>query len=496
MIQTYSLPCYFFLSVLTLFLMASCGTSDEIRTVEAPPRTTAERTPAEADTAEQFMEISVGLIDPVDNLDPLFANNLSSLRVISLIYDGLFTLDKNGEVVNTIAANISVADDSLTYTVKINTDLFYHDNTAFMSGVGRRVQASDIKWVFERTARANVPPQASELLMNISGYEDYFEDQRKIYDPERRTLDGVSGIIVEDSQTIRFQLTDPDPQFQRKLASPYLYIYPREAVREQGHSLKSNPAGTGAYQFQNRTDNTIVLSRASSDRDGDPLTEPRLNRIDFVIYSSESQLFQDFARGNLNWIPEVGPETKRVAFTADGELTEGYRDIYSVASSGSRQIDFYVNDTRRVNMAWLNNRLADFDPDSVNAADEITVHQSPEPVDPEEAGEADSYYLVTFTSDLFARSLLVKLQEKYLDPDSEFRLSDLRTPVSRSAIYTRNHDSFHYSLIPRDREPWFTYNSPIYGLYYNNIDGIESNTVPWKLFVEQIGVKEINGDRQ
>lgn len=496
MTQIYSLPCYFCISVLIFFLIASCGTSEEVRTVEDSPRTTAERTPAEADTAEQFMEISIGLIDPVDNLDPLFANNLSSMRVMSLIYDGLFTLDKSGEVINAIGTDISVSEDSLAYTVTINTDLFFHDNTAFMSGVGRRVQASDIKWVYERTASANVPPPASELLMNISGYEDYFEEQRNIYDPDRRTLEGVPGIIVEDSQTIRFQLIDPDPDFQRKLASPYLSIYPREAVREQGSSLKSNPVGTGAYQFENRTDSTIVLSKANSDGVGDRLTEPRLNRIDFVIYSGESQLFQDFARGNLDWIPEAGPETKRVAFTTDGELTQGYRDIYMVASSGSRLIDFYVNDTQRINMPWLNNRLAEFDPDSVNASDEITVHQNPELVDPEEAGEADPYYLVTYTSDLFVRRLLARIEEKYLEPDSEFSLSDLRTPVSRSAVYTRSSDSFHDPLITRHREPWFIYNSPIYGLYYNNIDGIESNSVPWKLFVEQIRIEEINGDRQ
>lgn len=496
MTQSYSLPCYFCLSVLILFLIASCGTSEEVRTVEDSPRTTTERTPAEADTAEQFMEISIGLIDPVDNLDPLFANNLSSMRVMSLIYDGLLTLDKNGEVVNSIGADVSVSEDSLSYTFTINTDLFFHDNTAFMSGVGRRVQASDIKWVYERTARANIPPSASKLLMNISGYEDYFEEQRNIYDPDRRTLEGVSGIIVEDSKTIRFQLIEPDPDFQRKLASPYLYIYPREAVRDQDSSLKSDPVGTGAYQFENRTDSTIVLSKANSDRVGDRLTEPRLNRIDFVIYSGESQLFQDFARGNVDWIPEAGPETKRVAFTADGDLSQGYRDNFSATSSGSRQIEFFINDTQRVNIPWLKNRLADFDPDSVNATGEITVYQNPEPDNPDEVGEADSYYLVTYTSDLFARSLFTRLQDEYLEPDSEFSLSDISIPVSHTAVYSRSFDSFHNPLISRDREPWFMYNSPIYGLYYNNIEGIESHTVPWKLFVDQIRVEEINGDRQ
>ncbi len=496
MTQLFRVPGYFFITIFAVLLIASCGTTDEVRTVEDAPRTSTERTPQAAEPEERFMEITIGMIDPVDNLDPLFANNLSTMRILSLIYDGLYTVDKNGDVVNAIASEHTASDDDLTYTITLNSDLFFHDSTVFQSGVGRRLQAADIKWVFERTARLNVPAMASELLMNVEGYEEYFEDQRNVYDPDRRALDGVSGITVRDSRTIEFRLLKPDEDFLKKLASPYLFIYPREAIQREGQSLKRNPAGTGAYRFQERTENRIILTKDNSDRLEDRLTNPRINRVDFVYHQREGQLFQDFARGNIHWLPEVGPETKRVGITSDGELTQGYRQEYTLTSSGTRHINFYLNETQRINMNWLQNRLSDFEPASIDIENSITIREASSASDPDRIGEPDSFYLSTFTNDLFVRTILSQIQEQFLEPDSEFRLSDIRTPVSRTAVFTRLSDSFHGPLTHSLRTPWFTYSSTVNGLYHSDIEGIESHTTPWKLFIEHVQLDLSNEDSQ
>ena len=496
MTQLLKTPGYFFISIFAVLLIVSCGTTDEVRTVDDGPRTSTERAPEDAEPEERFMEISIGMIDPVDNLDPLFANNLSTMRLLSLIYDGLYTIDNNGEVAHAIAAEHTASDDGLTYRFTLRNNLFFHDSSVFQAGVGRRLQAADVKWAFERTSRLSVPTRASELLMNIEGYEEYFEDQRKVYDPERRALQGVSGIRVIDSRTIEFRLLEPDEDFLEKLASPYLFIYPREAIQREGLSLKRNPVGTGAYTFQERTDNRVVLARDNSDRLEDRLTNPRINRIEFVHHSREGQLFQDFARGNIHWLPEVGPETKRVGITSDGELTQGYRQEYTLTSSGARHIHYYLNETRRVNMNWLRNRLSEFEPDSIDVRNNIIVHRAVSPSDSDTIGEPDSFYLATFTNDLFIRTTLSRIQEQYLEPDSEIRLSDIRTPVSRTAIFTRLSDSFHEPLTDTLRTPWFTHYSTVNGLYHNEIEGIGSHTVPWKLFIENVRLDLSNEDSQ
>lgn len=483
------------LLILAMVFTASCGSSGDVRVIEDSPQNITERNPQLADSAKSFMQLRVGLLEPVDNLDPLFINNLSSKRVLSLIYDGLYTVDENGDVVPAIVQNATVSDDSLSYTFEINTDLFYHDNDVFISGIGRRIQAADIKWAFERTARATVPDDASALLMNVDGYQDYFEDQRYIYDTSRRALDGVSGIQVVDSKTIQFMLIEPDPDFTKRLASPYLSIYPREALQSQNRSLKTNPVGTGAFGFEGRDGNTIILVRPNTGSDGIRLISPQLNRIDFTYFSKESGLFQQFASENIDWIPEVGPETKRVVINDDGTLAPGYKSQYSVNQIGGRRVQFYLNETRRANLAWLRSRLTNISADSINYTGLLSL--SGNLSQPEgNIGLPDSQYYLTYTTDPYARMLLTQIRQQYLAPESEFTLTDIRTPISRTSLYTYSNDAFHESLLPFEANEWMRLETPGYGLSHTHISGIRDTETAWKLFVEDIRVNEDQADTQ
>lgn len=483
------------LLILAMVFTVSCGSSGDVRVIEDSPQNITERNPKMADSTESFMQLRVGLLEPVDNLDPLFINNLSSKRVLSLIYDGLYTVDTNGEVVQALVQNATVSDDSLTYTFEINSNVFYHDTDVFISGVGRRVQAADIKWAFERTAKATVPDDASGLLMNVDGYQDYFEDQRYIYDSSRRALDGVSGIQVVDSGTIRFRLIETDPDFTRKLASPYLSIYPREALQSQNRSLKSNPVGTGAFGFQQRNGNTLVLTLRQPGSDGERLTSPRLNRIDFSYFPQESALFQQFASENIDWIPEVGPETKRVVINDDGTLAPGYTNQYLAHQIGDRRVQFYLNETRRANLAWLRSRLTNISAASINHSGTLSLSGNLSQPDGD-VGSPDSQYYLTYTTDPYARMLMTHIQQEYLAPESEFTLTDIRTPISRTSIYTFSNDAFHESFLPFEANEWMRLETPGYGLSHTHISGIQDSETAWKLFVEDIRVNEDQADNQ
>lgn len=481
--------------LLALIFTASCSSSGDVRVIDDAPRNITQRDAQQADSSESFMRLRTGLLEPVDNLDPLFINNLSSMRVLSLIYDGLYTVDENGNVSQALVRNTTVSDDSLTYTFEINTDIFYHDSDVFISGVGRRVQAEDIKWAFERTARSVVPGRASALLMNVDGYQDYFEDQRYIYDPDRRALDGVSGIQVVNSQTIRFRLFEPDPAFTKKLASPYLSIYPREAAQSRNRSLKTTPVGTGSYRFQERNGNTIILVREEPGPEGERLTSPRINRIDFTYFSSESELFQQFASAFIDWIPEVGPETKRVVFGDNSSLAPGYRNQYNAHRIGERHVQLYLNEGRQANTAWLRSRLKSISTDSLTYSGTLNI------VNPIAAPDSvnkspDSQYFVTYTSDPYARTLLTQIQRVYLMTDSEFTLTDIRTPVSITSIYAFSNDAFHDTLLAFETGAWMRLETPGYGLSQTRVSGITDTETAWKLFADDIRINEDQADTQ
>lgn len=486
-----------FLLLTALILTAvSCGSSEEVRVVDTQPRSGPVADTSDSDE-ETFMQLNVGLLEPIDNFDPLFINNQSSMRVLSLIYDGLFTVDTEGNPVPALASTYEISDDSLTYTIRINRDIFYHDSEAFLSGIGRRIQASDIKWAFERAARSNVPDNAAKLLMNIEGYEDYFDDQRFIYDPDRRVLDEVSGISVVDEQTIRFRLIEPDPDFMNKLASPYLFIYPREALQRNNRSLKSQPVGTGAYRLNEQQDGTTVLVRAQSDTDSERVISPRLNRINFLHSGQESNLFRQFAAEEIDWIPEMGSETRDVALDDEDSLVPGYADQYSLHRQGTRLLYIYINESRRSNIAWLKNRFATLEADTLNTTGgTATVINQPEPAEGTSIGDPDDTYYVMFTSDPHARSLLRRVQRTLLETDSEFGLTDIQTPVSRTSVYTVSTDPFHSALFDYGTNAWLRYTVQNSGISHPKVEGLMDSEVSWKLFVEPIRVNSNSGDSE
>ncbi len=146
------------------------------------------------------------------------------------------------------------------------------------------------------------------------------------------------------------------------------------------------------------------MIREESDSNGEHLSSSRLNRIDLTFYPQESRLFQAFAANDLDWIPEVGPQTQRMVLGEGNSLSPGYTDQYNLHNNGERRIHLYLNETRRANMAWLQSRLSDVNPDSIEHAGELTIETAIEAPD-SVSGEPDSQYYVTFTSDPHTRML-------------------------------------------------------------------------------------------
>lgn len=61
--------------------------------------------------------------------NPLLVKNEINREIFSLIYDGLFSLDKNYVPVPQIAKSITMSDDCVNYTIEIREDIKFHDGT-------------------------------------------------------------------------------------------------------------------------------------------------------------------------------------------------------------------------------------------------------------------------------------------------------------------------------------------------------------------------------
>ncbi|MFO7800079.1 ABC transporter substrate-binding protein [Rhodohalobacter sp.] len=474
-----------------IILLYGCGTTDTVTVVEQSPESaTAQDGDETTQPQDEFQQLRVGNLEPLTNFDPLFADNLSTMRVIALIYDGLFKLNPEGNAEPALVSDYSVSDDGRQYELKINRDLYFHDSNVFGSGVGRRIQADDIRWAFERTAKADVPPTASQLLMNISGYENYFIEQHSVYDESKRVLDQISGIEVVDAETIRFTLNQPDDTFLQKLASPYLSIYPREAIQNSDNGLKNMPVGTGAYVLNSANEEEIILSRNPSPRFTDQIEKYPVNRIEFVYQSSETEMFQNFARNNIDWLPELSPQIKKQVTDDDYNINAAYENQFTlIQNSAKRHTMIYLNQNSEQNLDYVESQLSELNEDQLTSPGTISF-ESFEATETDSAETIPSELYIPFTDNPFARMLLTDINNSVFQPETELAFLDIRAVTPESSLYSRWTDSLHNPFFNSRNYSgyWLSAESVIIGIHQNFIEGIVPSSVPWLLPMEGVTV--------
>lgn len=477
----------YILFIISIFALNACSTtSDTITVIQEAPRAVSVQESAEQ--TEDFVQLNMGVLDPVTNFDPLYAENLSTQRVLSLIYETLYTLNEEGEAVPSIATSVEMSEDGLEYLVTIDRNVFFQESPIFTAGLGRRIHARDIKWVFERSARSGLPPSAAELLMGVRGFENFFLEQRNVFDQQSRVLEEVIGIEVIDGDRILFQLNERDPDFLKKLASPFLSIYPPEAFTQSRDGLRNRAIGTGAYKLNRiENDRRIVLVRDDGENRANRIDSPSINRIDITSFSSETTLFQEFVNGNIDWIPEIGPEIMLQVLDSDSNLLPLYSDSYQMVHHPVDRITaFYLHEQSIAPKEWLFNRLGLLAEEDFSIMGAITLQnqnfQLSEDAVPQEQ------YFVAFTDNLPARALLNEMNSLIFQPNSSLMFFDIRIPTRRTSIFSLNSDTFQmkWSALPSDY--WLRLDTGVISLFHRKMEGIHASTIPWNLQINNITV--------
>jgi ABC-type transport system substrate-binding protein len=481
----------------TVLLMASlawgCSSTTETIVIRDQPRTVSAQPDTTIPTA-LFNQLNIGLIDSVTNFDPLFISNLSSQRVIRLIYEGLFTVNREGEPIPQLIKEYTVSEDGLTYTIELHNNRFYHDSDAFSTGIGRRLNAMDVKRSIMRSAKMTVPVTASHLFMNIRGYEPYFKEHRLEFDPAMRKLRDVEGIEVTGTFTLRIRLLAPDPDFKLKLASPFAVIYPHEALRNDEMGLFRRPVGTAAYRL-NRVERPgyIILSRHQN-YSPDLSEAAPFNRIDIYTITNESELFQKFARQELDLIPEIGVQTVQSVTDSTGSIIPAYADRYRLyQGNGSREITVYLNTESDYDLFPVKNLWDETLPDRHFKVPGLQVNLNTFQPDTSEGSDPIEFYLTSFTQDYLSRNLLNTVSTQLFQPaESSVRFMELSVPNRNAAFYTNSSDSWHSGFITLSDHGFSLAEASFsqWAISHRYVSGYSTNDVPWWIPVTTIRINE------
>ncbi|TVR86666.1 MAG: glutathione ABC transporter substrate-binding protein [Trueperaceae bacterium] len=151
------------------------------------------------------------------SLDPHDVTDSPSATVVSHMYETLFDLTPEGDIVPYLATGADLSSDGLTWTVTLREDVVFHDGT----------------------------PMTAEV---VKGSMDRFLDPDNAF-TFRFLLSRVTSIDVVDDYTLTFTLSDQFAPFLAHLTHNTTAIVLPAAVEEFGEAFNENPVGTGPFSF-------------------------------------------------------------------------------------------------------------------------------------------------------------------------------------------------------------------------------------------------------
>jgi len=164
--------------------------------------------------AQAQSDLVIGMQLEPPHLDPTSAAAGAIDQVTySNIFEGLTRFGPDGSVNAGLAESWDISDDGLVYTFNLHDGVTFHDGSA--------LDAGDVKFSLDR-ARG----------------EDSTNAQKGLFS-------GIESIEVVDPLTVKITLARPDGNFLFNMAWGDAVIVAPESIED----IKTNPVGTGAFEF-------------------------------------------------------------------------------------------------------------------------------------------------------------------------------------------------------------------------------------------------------
>ncbi|RZJ71644.1 MAG: ABC transporter substrate-binding protein [Flavobacterium sp.] len=240
----------------------------------------------------------------VNSLDPAFAKIRPSIWVSNQLFNGLVQLDDSLNIKPDIAKSWTISPDGKTYTFSLRNDVYFHKNLLFGKDSTRTVKATDFEYSLNRLLDENIASPGRWILQSVEKFR-----------------------AVNDS-VFEIKLNKTFPAFLGLLTMKYASVVPQEAFK-QGYDFRSNPIGTGPFQFKIWEENVKLVLRKNplyfeKDAQGVPL--PYLEAVAVTFLPDKQSGFLQFVQGKLDFVSGLDPSYKDEILTPKGELQPKYRD--------------------------------------------------------------------------------------------------------------------------------------------------------------------------
>ncbi len=245
-----------------------------------------------------------GIVGMVTNINPIFALDGPDAAAAKLIFNGLLYYDERGQLVNDLAENVEISEDGTRYTIRVRSDVQWHDGVAFTS--------EDVAFTFRAIAHPDTRSPLNTSWRDVT-------------------------ILTPDKQTVIFILPNPFSPFLNSLTTA---IVPRHILEPFGFSglrpaeFNQAPVGTGPFRFS-RLDslkNEVTLVANDKYYRG----RPKLDRFIIKTYPDYQIMSEAYSEGVL-----VAMVDQPFGDSSDPE-NQSSRSVHSVNIS-STVFGFYNN---------------------------------------------------------------------------------------------------------------------------------------------------------
>lgn len=218
-------------------------------------------------------------------LDPAFASDTTSYFIIDNLYEGLYTYDKSGKIVEGAAGKVDVSSDATTYTFTIRDDATWSN--------GDPVTAQDFEYSWKRVLNPKTGAYDPSSLYYIKGAEEY--------NTGTGSADDV-GVKAKDDHTLVVELKAPLSIFP-VIAVGRAYLPVRSSVVDNNEKWAAEAdtiVGNGPYVPQEWKHNEqITLAKNAQYWNKDAIT---MDTIHFKMVQDATTYYQMYKTGDLDMI--------------------------------------------------------------------------------------------------------------------------------------------------------------------------------------------------
>ncbi len=248
--------------------------------------------------------INILFSEKINSLFPLSIESVYQQRLSNQVFETLLKFNSEGEQIKPLLCeSYSVDNSGRTYTFKLRKNVYFQDDACFVNGVGRLMNAEDIKFSLD-FACSGLPENKVRHLFEkiIEGAESFQKNTKSSLGNH-----SVSGIRVIDKNTISITLNSPFGDFEKILTHSSLGVFPKEAYQKYGHNIEKHPVGTGAFKVKNWTNDKIELERNNKywKKDGFGNRLPYLDLISVQYSKNKKQELDDFKSEKIDLILDI-----------------------------------------------------------------------------------------------------------------------------------------------------------------------------------------------